>query len=69
MNMIIGKNIAAKRKEREWTQKELAEKVGVNQIQISRWENGKHLPTIEQFVSIADALNCSLDELAGLIER
>lgn len=62
----IGSIIAAKRKEKGLTQTELAERMGVNQIQVSRWENGKHLPTLEQFVVIADALNCSLDELAGL---
>lgn len=66
MKQVIGSTIAAKRKEKGWTQTELAERVGVNQIQVSRWENGKHLPTLEQFVCIADALNCSLDELAGL---
>lgn len=66
MNSIIGGNIAAKRKEMGLTQKELAALVGANQIQVSRWENGKHLPTLEQFVVIADTLNCSLDELAGL---
>lgn len=69
MNRIIGGTIAAKRQEKGWTQKELAERVGTNQIQVSRWENGKHLPTLEQFVCIADAFKCSLDELAGLIER
>lgn len=66
MKQVIGDNIASKRKEKGWTQTELAERVGVNQIQVSRWENGKHLPTLEQFVYIAEALKCSLDELAGL---
>lgn len=62
----IGATIAAKRQEMGLTQKAFAALVGANQIQVSRWENDKHLPTIEQFIVIADALNCSLDELAGL---
>lgn len=62
----IGSIIAAKRNGLGLTQKELAALVGANQIQVSRWENDKHLPTLEQFVVIADTLNCSLDELAGL---
>lgn len=66
MKQVIGSAIAAKRKEMGLTQKELADLVGANQIQVSRWENGKHLPTLEQFVVIADTLNSSLDELAGL---
>lgn len=61
----IGSTIAAKRKEKGMTQAQLAEAVGVNQIQISRWENDKHLPTVEQFVNIAVALNSTLDELIG----
>ena len=66
MKQVIGENIAAKRKERGWTQAHLAELVGVKQLHISRWETGKHLPTIDQFIAIADALQCSLDELAGI---
>jgi transcriptional regulator with XRE-family HTH domain len=64
--MIIGGNIAAKRKEKGMTQAQFAATIGANQIQVSRWESGKHLPTVEQFVNIAAALGCSLDELAGL---
>ena len=62
----IGSIIATKRKEAGLTQAQLAEMVGVGQISISRWETDRHLPTVEQFVNIADALRCSLDELAGL---
>ena len=62
----IGSIIASKRKAQGMTQAQLAAIVGVGQISISRWENDKHLPTLEQFISIASALNCSLNELAGL---
>ena len=62
----IGANIAAKRQKKGWTPAQLAALIGANQIQVSRWENGKHLPTVEQFVNIAAVLGCSLDELAGI---
>ena len=41
MNQIkIGKFIAELRKEKQLTQEQLAEKLGVNNRTISRWENG-----------------------------
>lgn len=67
--MITCKNIAIERAKRGLTQKELAELAGVKQQHISRWECGKHIPTIEQLVSIAEALNCSLDVLYSKIEE
>ena len=62
----IGSIIVAMRESKGLTQKQLGELIGVGQVTISRWETDRHLPTIEQFVSLADALECSLDELAGL---
>ncbi len=40
----IGKFIATCRKEKNLTQEELAEKLGVTSKSISRWENGKTMP-------------------------
>ena len=57
--------IAEIRKDKGLTQKELAERLNVPQSSISRWEQGKHLPTLEQFIEIAKALETTLDELIG----
>ena len=45
-NERIGSFIAAMRKERNMTQEQLAEKLGVSNRSVSRWENGKTLPDL-----------------------
>lgn len=44
-------------------QSELAEKVGVTQKDISRWENGTHEPTLRMAKALADALKCKIDDI------
>lgn len=51
------------RQARGLTQAELAKRMEVPQQYISRWENNKHLPTLEQLVKLADVLHCRLDDL------
>ena len=41
---VIGKFIAECRKEKNMTQQELADKLGVTDRAISHWENGRRLP-------------------------
>ncbi|MCI6305302.1 MAG: helix-turn-helix domain-containing protein [Subdoligranulum sp.] len=44
MDLIkIGKYIAGKRKELGMTQKQLAEKLGMSDKSVSKWERGYHL--------------------------
>lgn len=44
MNAALGDLIRRKRRERSWTQGDLAQEVGVSQGLVSDWENGKALP-------------------------
>ena len=47
MNQIkIGKFIAELRKEKKLTQKDLADKLGVTDKAISKWENGRGMPDV-----------------------
>jgi DNA-binding XRE family transcriptional regulator len=48
------------RKERNLTQQELAEKVGVKQQVISRLEREKHIPTLTGFIKILNGLDLEL---------
>lgn len=48
------------RKEMGLTQKELADKVGVTQQIISRFENEKHAPTLDNFLKILDGLDLEI---------
>ncbi len=59
----IGKFIATCRKEQKLTQEELAEKLGVTDKSVSRWENGKTMPDISLFESLCKELNISINEL------
>ena len=52
----IGKFIAEKRKEKGMTQEYFAEKLGVTNRSISRWENGKTLPDYSLFPTICETL-------------
>lgn len=42
----IGKFISQLRKEKNMTQKDLAEKIGVTDRAISKWENGRGMPEL-----------------------
>lgn len=45
------------------TQKQLAEAVGCSPKDICRWELGKCEPRINSLLRLAEALNCTVDEL------
>lgn len=61
----MGKNIAIKvaRAERDMTQKDLAEAVGVSRQTINAIEKGEYNPTIKLCRAICRVLGRSLDEL------
>ena len=51
--------------ENKLSQEELAKKIGSNQRQISKWENGIIEPNINQLKAIADEFQISTDYLIG----
>ena len=55
--------IAARRKGIGITQQVLAERIGVTQSCIARWEKGVTEPPIATLVKLADIFNCTIDEL------
>jgi transcriptional regulator with XRE-family HTH domain len=61
--MSIGKNIALHRKDKHWTQKELAKLMNVSDKTISSWETERTYPDINSLIQLSDYLNLSLDEL------
>ncbi len=60
--MNIGANIKARRLALEMTQKELAEKVLVDQSMICQIERGTKMPTLALSVEIAGALGCDVND-------
>ena len=45
------------------TQAQLAQKVGVSQKAVAKWEVGRSLPRADKLVCLANALDSSVDEL------
>ena len=64
-NIDLGQRLAALRKERGFTQVELAKQLGVIQGVISSYECGRVRPHPEIIVRIAEALGISTDDLLG----
>lgn len=59
----IGKFIAELRKDKNMTQVELADKLGITDRAISKWENGRGMPDISLFEPLCKELNISINEL------
>lgn len=59
----LGERLARLRKERGFTQVELAEKVGITQVLISAYETDRAYFSVEMAVRFALTLGISLDEL------
>ena len=59
----IGKTIAELRKEKGWTQIELAEKLQVSDKAVSKWEQDSGAPSIEFFPMLAEVFEVSIDYL------
>lgn len=59
----IGKTIAELRKQKGWTQIELAEKLQVSDKAVSKWEKDNGAPSVEFFPILADLFGVSIDYL------
>lgn len=59
----IGKFILKVRKEKEFTQKQLAEKLGITDRAISKWENGKSMPDLSLLKPLCNILDITINEL------
>ncbi|MDL2214389.1 helix-turn-helix domain-containing protein [Clostridia bacterium OttesenSCG-928-O13] len=57
--MTVGENIKSNRKDKNLTQGQLADMLGVKQNTVAQWENGRTQPSLEQLKKIAEALNVS----------
>lgn len=60
-----GKPLQNERESRGLSQSELAKKTGIKQQNISRWEKGEVLPSIENIEILADFYGITIDELIG----
>ncbi|MEI3499218.1 MAG: helix-turn-helix transcriptional regulator [Bacilli bacterium] len=59
----IGKFISNKRKEKNITQSELAELLGITDRAISKWENGICMPDASNILELCNILNITINDL------
>lgn len=58
----VGKYIATKRKEKGFTQEQLAEKLGIGHKSVSKWERGVCLPDVSKYEDICAILGITLND-------
>lgn len=68
MVVSCGKQIMQRREMLGYSQRELAEKVGISQKTISRLENGLDEPKVTILVLLAKALECKIEDLVEVSE-
>ena len=60
---VIGKFIQGERKKLNITQEELANMIHVSNKAVSKWENGKGMPSIDYIILLAKTFNVSVTEI------
>lgn len=63
--MTLGKNIAQNRKRLGLTQDALAQKLGITNQSVSKWESDQSCPDVQLLPVLADLFGVSLDALFG----
>lgn len=59
----FGARLKELRKQKDWTQKELAGKVGIRFSQLNKYESGLHAPPPEKLIELAEVLGTTVDFL------
>lgn len=59
----IGSFLKELRQEKQMTQEQLAEQMGVSRRTVSRWETGNNLPDLSMLVELADYYDVDLNEI------
>lgn len=60
-----GEELRRRRRERDLTQGDVAEKLGVSVAVVSAWEQGGKTPNWRRACQLADAVGVTLDQLRG----
>jgi transcriptional regulator with XRE-family HTH domain len=61
----IGDNISKLRKANNWSQGDLADKIGSSRIMIGKYERSDNLPSVEVLANLAQIFEVSVDFLLG----
>lgn len=61
--MTLAEKVMLLRKQRGWSQEELAEHLGISRQSISKWESGISIPDIDRIIKMSDLFGVSTDYL------
>ena len=64
-NNSIKNNICKFRKQKNMTQEDIAEKIGVSRQSVAKWETGETVPDLDKCKTLAEIFEVSLDDLAN----
>ena len=67
--LSFGEKLTKLRKEKGYSQEDLASKLNVSRQAVSKWESNSAYPETEKIVAICKLFNTSFDELIGLKEN
>ena len=62
---MISMNLKRLRKEHQYTQENVAEKINVSRQSIVKWENGESTPDIDTLIKLSKLYNVTLDNLVN----
>ena len=54
------------REKKHLTQEEMAARLGISRSAVAMWENGQNIPPTKYLVTVAEMLDCTIDELLGV---
>ena len=66
---MISENIVTLRKKYNFSQEEVAEKIGVTRQTIAKWENGESVPDVIHSNALAELFDITLDNLVNFDEH
>jgi transcriptional regulator with XRE-family HTH domain len=61
----ISEHITRLRKDKKWSQDDLAKEIGSSRVMIGKYERGDNMPSIEVIVKLAKSFDVSIDYLVG----
>lgn len=61
LEQIVANNITELRKEKQWTQAELAERINYSDKSVSKWERGEALPDLKVLMQMAELFGVNLE--------
>lgn len=64
---MFNQNLQKLRAEKNISQEQLADKIGVSRQSVSAWESGKSSPELDKLIALSELFEISLDELTGEI--